>query len=135
RVWTVSSKDRPALGWDATGERPKCATDCVEAAVVIQVVCFQVGDHSDLGMELKKPPVELVGLDDKEIAFSKSSARSEAWQNAANKDGRIKSGFKKDRRQHGGCRRFPVRPRHRERSPIPTDLSDGVGVFQDGKPK
>src|ERR1043165_4382170 len=80
----------------ARGEDVEGVLDGLEAAVVLEVVGFDVRDDSDLWVELVEGAVVLVGLDDEEVAAAALGVAAEVAAHAADEDGRVEPGLFED---------------------------------------
>ena len=74
----------------------------LDAAVEIQVVGVDVGDHGDGRRELQERAVRLVGLGHQELPLAQLGVGPQGVELAADDDGRVDAAVGQDRGHHGG---------------------------------
>ena len=76
------------------------AAQCVEVAVVVEVVRFDVGDHGDLRLESEEAAVALVGLDHQPLAVVPHRVGPDPTQVTPDDEGGVHLGLDQDESQH-----------------------------------
>ena len=93
---------------------PKRAQNIVQVAVIVQVIGFNIRDHSNLGIQVQKGVVGFAGFGQENVAVPQSGIATVDRQVPANQSrGMQRSGFQHHRR-HTGRRRLAVRSSDRD---------------------
>ena len=93
-------------------ERADRANERVESVVRLQVLVVHVGHHGNLGSQMQKRPVALVGFDDHERPASPPGVAPQGVDHPADDDRRIQPRPLQNQRQHGRGRGLSMGPGH-----------------------
>ena len=99
-------------------ERPDRANERVESLVRLQVLVVHVRHHRNLGGQMQKRPVALVGLDDHERPAPPPGVAPQGVDHSADDNRRIQPGRVENQSQHGRRGGLAVGPGHGDR-PFP----------------
>ena len=110
--------DRPIGTFEELCERFE---QLFKAAIVFDVVGFDVGDHRHRARKFEKCAVALVGFDDKALAVGPRRTRSDLVDIATDDERRVELGRAQNERKHAGRGGFAVGAGHRDRVALRSD--------------
>ena len=99
----------------------------LEAAIMIEMLGIDVGDHRDRAVEPQEAAVALVGLDHHPVGLAEPRVRAVGVDDAAVDHGRIDPAGVEHRRDHRGGGGLAVRARHRDGELEPHQLGQHLG--------
>ena len=114
----VEAGDHRSVLWDALQESPERRHHPVQVPVDIQVVCLDVGDHSNVRVQVQKTPVELIGLGHKLGSPPDIAVGPQVGHLAAHHKARIAAGIPEHLGDHGRGGGLPVGTGHTD-PPLP----------------
>ena len=123
----VDAQDRGAVKGYILDKLDETVLDLVEAAIMIEMLGIDIGDHRDRAVKPQEAAVAFVCLDDHPLTVAEAGVGTILVDDAAVDHSRVDTAGIEHRRDHRGRRRLPVGASDRNRRFQPHQLGQHFG--------